>query len=247
MKGAILAGGLGTRLRPLTLVTNKHLLPVYNKPMILYPLETLRRSGVLQVMIVCGKEHVGHFINFLGSGKQYGMKLSYAVQDNDVGGIADAVKCTRDFVDNDNVAVILGDNIYENDFRKEVISFDKGAKIFLKRVKDPSRFGVAVFDKSGKKILKIEEKPEKPKSDCIQTGFYLFDKNLFSVVDTLKPSNRGQLELSDATNIYLDRDELGFSFVKGAWLDTGTFEALAEASEWVRKREVPKSKGHKTS
>lgn len=236
MKGVVLAGGLGTRLHPLTKITNKHLLPVYDKPMILYALETLRLSGITEIMIVCGREHAGHFMNFLGSGKEYGVKLSYALQDKNNGGIADALMYAEDFADRNNIAVILGDNIFEDSFADSVLHFKGGATVFLKKVPDPKRFGVAVFDKSGKKLLTIEEKPKKPKSDYAQTGLYLYDFNIFAYIKKLKPSLRGELEITDANNVYLRRGELGFSFVKGKWYDTGTFDSLLVASQDIARR-----------
>ncbi len=238
MKGVILAGGLGTRLRPLTLITNKHLLPVYDKPMILYPLETLKKAGVSEVMVVCGKEHAGHFMNFLGSGKEYGVKLSYAIQ-NGNGGIADALSLTEDFADNSNLAVILGDNIFEGNFGEYMNKFKRGATVFFKKVPDPKRFGVAVFDKTGKKLLRVEEKPQKPKSDFAQTGLYIFDSRVFGIIKTLKPSSRGELEITDVTNWYLTKGELQFNIIKGFWSDAGTFDSLFRASSWMagkRKR-----------
>lgn len=235
MKGVILAGGLGTRLRPLTLITNKHLLPVYHKPMILYPLETLKNSGIKEIMVVCGREHMGHFINFLGSGKEYGVKLSYAVQDKDNAGIADALNHAEDFSKGDNLAVILGDNIFENHFLEEAGNFKKGAMIFLKKVDNPQRFGVPVFDESNSKIIKIEEKPKEPKSNFAQTGFYLVDSGVFSLIKELKPSERGELEMTDLINKYLLQGELGHAFVQGEWLDAGTIESLLEASNKIAK------------
>lgn len=236
MKGVILAGGLGTRLHPLTKITNKHLLPVYNRPMILYPLETLKRSGVTDIMIVCGREHAGHFMQFLGSGKDFGVKLSYALQDTNNGGIADALSYAEDFADGDSIAVILGDNIFERDFKKEVQKFNRGAAIFFKKVKDPERFGVPVFSKDGKKVLRVEEKPKKPKSSYAQTGFYLFDESIFSIIKTLKPSGRGELEMTDAINHYVRSGIISFSLVPGAWLDAGTFDSLLTASVFFSKK-----------
>ncbi len=230
MKGVILAGGLGTRLHPLTKITNKHLLPVYDKPMILYPLETLKQSGITDIMIVVGREHAGHFMQFLGSGKEYGVKLSYALQDTNNGGIADALAYAEDFADQGNIAVILGDNIFENNFSKEVKTFTDGAMGFFKKVSDPRRFGVPVFSKDGKKIIRIEEKPKRPKSPYAQTGFYIFDNKIFSFAQSLKPSARGELEMTDAINHYVKMGEMNFHFVKGAWLDAGTLESLFEAS-----------------
>lgn len=230
MKGVILAGGMGTRLYPLTKVTNKHLLPVYNKPMILYGIEVLKRSGISEIMIVVGREHAGHFMNFLGSGKEFGVKLSYALQDKNNGGISDALLYAEDFADRNSIAVILGDNIFENDFSKEVKNFKSGAMVFFKKVPDPERFGVPVFDKSGKTLVTIEEKPKKPKSNYAQTGFYLYDFNIFSYIGKIKPSARGELEITDANNMYLDRGELNFAFVSGLWRDVGTIDSLLETS-----------------
>jgi len=183
MKGVILAGGMGTRLAPLTLITNKHLLPVYDKPMILYPLDTLKRSGIFQIMIVCGKEHGGHFMSFLGSGKDHGVKLSYALQHGS-GGIADALSLAKDFANGDNIAVILGDNIFEDDFSESAAKFDAdpsgGAMVFLKQVTDPQRFGVA--EVAGGKIKNIVEKPKEPKSDLATVGFYIYDATVFEKI-----------------------------------------------------------------
>ena len=235
-RGIILAGGLGTRLRPLTNITNKHLLPVYNKPMILYPLDTLIRSGLRDIMIVCGREYAGDFMNFLGSGKDYGVRMSYALQERDDGGVADALRCAEDFADGEAVAVILGDNIFEDDFKKAVSGFSGGAAGFFKEVPDPERSGVAVFSPDGKKIIKIEEKPKKPKSNFIQTGFYIFDARVFDIIKTLKPSARGQYEISDIPNDYIARDEFNFEFVKGFWSDAGTFASLFHASQWAQRK-----------
>lgn len=235
MRGVILAGGMGTRLRPLTLITNKHLLPVYDKPMVLYPLETLRKAGIMEIMIVCGREHAGDFINFLGSGKEYGVKLSYAVQDKNNGGIADALSYTEDFADNDKIAVILGDNIFEKNFSKEVERFKKqsGATVFVKKVPNPERFGVANMSKD--KIISIEEKPKKPKSNMVTTGFYLYDADVFAKIKKLKPSWRGELELTDVHNMYIKENRLFWSEVKGFWSDAGTLESLTKTSNWVSK------------
>lgn len=242
MKGIILAGGLGTRLRPLTLITNKHLLPIYDKPMILYPLETLHKAGIDEIMVVCGKEHAGHFIKFLGSGAEYGVKLSYALQDKDNGGIADALRYAEDFSDGDTVAVILGDNIFEDNFSSAVKGFKNGAMIFLKKVKDPERFGVAVFDRGGKKIIKIEEKPEKPKSSYAQTGLYIFDNKAFDIIKHLKPSARNELEITDVVNAYIKNNRASHHFVSGFWSDAGTIESLMESALWVCKKKCCKSK-----
>lgn len=234
MKGIILAGGLGTRLLPLTKITNKHLLPVYDKPMILYPLETLKNSGITEIMIVCGREHAGHFMQFLGSGKKYGVKLSYALQDMDNGGIADALSYGEDFVEGESVAVILGDNIFENNFKKAVIDFKEGAVAFFKEVPDPERFGVPVFSEDKKNVLCVEEKPKIPKSNYAQTGFYILDTKIFPIIKTLKPSDRGELEITDVINHYIHKGVLSFDFVKGNWFDAGTFDSLFKASEFFK-------------
>ena len=236
MKGVILAGGMGTRLRPLTLITNKHLLPVFDRPMILYPLETLRRSGVTEIMVVCGKEHAGSFMNFLGSGREHGVRLSYALQDTPNGGIADALRSAEDFSGGGPVAVILGDNIFEEDFTGPIARFREGAVIFLKKVADPRRFGVAVFDKTETIVRAIEEKPKRPKSPYAQTGFYLFDAAVFSHIRGLKPSGRGEIEITDAVNAYIGKRALRFEFVKGFWSDAGTFGSLLESANWAAGR-----------
>ena len=238
MKGVILAGGLGTRIHPLTKVTNKHLLPVYDKPMILYPLETLKRSGITDIMIVCGREHAGHFMQFLGSGKEFGVKLSYALQDINNGGIADALSYAEDFAEGGPLAVILGDNLFEHDLKKAVKAFKGGATVFFKKVKDPRRFGVPAFSKDGKKVLRVEEKPKKPKSSYAQTGFYIFDSSVFSVIKTLKPSGRGELEMTDAINHYINNKKASFHIIRGVWLDAGTIESLFVASVFVRNRKA---------
>ena len=232
MKGIILAGGLGTRLYPLTAITNKHLLPVYNKPMVLYPLETLRKSGLDEIMIVCGKEHGGDFMNFLGSGRDFGVKLSYSLQ-HGAGGIAEALSLAKDFVDGGKVAVILGDNIFEDNFLKDIEKFknQEGAKVFIKNVENPQRFGVAEI--KGDKIISIEEKPEEPKSNFVTTGFYLYGNDIFDKIRMLKPSWRGELELTDVHNIYIQEEKLSYGAVEGFWSDAGTFESLLKTANWV--------------
>ena len=225
VRGVILAGGLGTRLHPLTKITNKHLLPVYDKPMILYPLETLRRSGITDILIITGREHASHFMNFLGSGEERGVFISYAIQDNNNGGIADALKYAEEFSRGGSIAVILGDNIFEQHFKKEVAAFITGAMMFFKEVKDPSRFGVPVFDKSDTRIVRIEEKPKEPQSTYGQAGFYIYDEKVFAYIKKLKPSGRGELEITDVNNMYLQKGKCSFSFVKGFWSDAGTFES----------------------
>lgn len=237
MKGIILAGGLGTRLYPLTRITNKHLLPVYNKPMILYPLETLRDSGVDEIMIVCGREHGGHFMNFLGSGEDFGVRLSYGLQSG-AGGIAAALSLAENFADQHRVAVILGDNIFENNFKKEIAEFGDlsrpGAKVFLKEVEDPSRFGVPEIH--GGKIAAIEEKPKTPKSKYAVVGCYLYSPDVFTKIKTLKPSDRGELEITDVHNKYIAEGALTFGVVDGFWSDAGTFDSLMKTAIWISER-----------
>jgi glucose-1-phosphate thymidylyltransferase len=236
MKGVVLAGGLGTRLRPLTLITNKHLLPVYDKPMIMYPIETLRRAGITDILLVCGREHAGDFINFLGSGKESGVKISYAVQDKNNAGIADALSYAEDFADQSDIAVILGDNIFEDTFESAVKGFRGGVHMFLKKVQNPGRYGVPVFDASGKKIVKVEEKPKNPKSNYAQTGFWLLDTKVFGFVKKLSPSKRGELEMTDAINHYIRAGAAGFSVVKGGWYDAGTIDSLLESSLLISRK-----------
>ena len=235
MKGVILAGGLGTRLRPLTLITNKHLLPVYDKPMILYPLETLKAAGVSDVMIVCGQEHGGSFMNFLGSGSDYGVKLSYALQHGS-GGIADALSLAEEFVDGEKVVVILGDNVYEDNFAEALKKFESqsGAKVFVKEVPDPQRFGVVEIQ--GDKIVSIVEKPKEPESNFIASGLYMYDPDVFQKIKRLKPSGRGELEITDVHDMYLKEGKLFFDIVKGFWSDAGTFESLQKTAAWVAEK-----------
>ncbi len=236
MKGVILAGGLGTRLRPLTQITNKHLLPVYDKPMILYPLKTLTESGIAEIMIICGREYASHFMNFLGSGRQYGARLSYAIQDKNDGGIADALSYAEDFADQSSVAVILGDNIFEDNFTDAVKRFAGGSTGFFKKVRDPERFGVPVFNIAGGRVMRIEEKPKRPKSHYAQVGFYLFDAGVFDSIRGLKPSARGQLEITDAVNHYISHKIFRHAFVKGFWADVGTFDSLMRAAQWLERK-----------
>ena len=233
MKGIILAGGHGTRLLPMTKVTNKHLLPVYNKPMILYPIQTLIDMGIKNIMIVSGKGHAGHFLELLGSGKEFRVKFTYEIQE-EAGGIAQALGLAEDFADNENVAVILGDNIFEDTFNDEIKDFNSGAKIFLKQVPDAYRFGVAEI--KGDKIVGIEEKPKKPKTNYAVTGLYVYDNKVFDIIKKLKPSNRGELEITDVNNYYVRNKGMKFSIVKGFWSDAGTVESLYRASSLVKEK-----------
>ncbi|MBL7058390.1 glycosyltransferase [Patescibacteria group bacterium] len=236
MKGVILAGGGGTRLYPNTKVTNKHLLPVYNQPMIYYPINTLMRAGIEDILIMPGRDHAGDFAKLLGSGKEFNANFSFKVQDH-AGGLAYAVGLAREFVGEDNFVVILGDNILEDNIIEDVQTFSSGAKIFLKKVHDPERFGVAELD--GTKIISIEEKPVNPKSDWAAIGVYIYDAMAFDYIKELKPSSRGELEITDLNNIYVKRGTLEAGFVKGYWFDTGTHESLVDAAYILKNIERP--------
>ncbi|MBU0662018.1 MAG: sugar phosphate nucleotidyltransferase [Candidatus Diapherotrites archaeon] len=243
MKGIILAGGMGTRLMPLTKVTNKHLLPVYNKPMIYYPLEKLVQAGIKEVLIVTGPEHAGDFLKLLGSGKDFGVRLMYELQDK-AGGIADALRLAEDFAQGEKVVVILGDNIFEDDISEYAHEFEKGsdgARIFLKEVEDAERFGVAELD--GDKVLGIEEKPEKPKSNFAVTGLYMYDANVFEIIKGQKPSGRGEYEITDVNNEYIRRGAMNAGVLKGFWTDAGKVESLYRAAGLVREKELKEGKG----
>lgn len=241
MKGVILAGGLGTRLYPLTFSTNKHLLPVFNKPMVFYPIETLVRAGIKDVMLVVSGPHSGHFINVLKNGKELGLKhLEYGYQNDAVGGIADALAVCEDFADGDALVVILGDNTTDANIGPAVRHFKDGATVFLKRVSDPERFGVPVFAKNDrKKIIKIEEKPRRPKSSFAVTGLYIYDNKVFDYVKKCKPSRRGQREITDVNNFYIQAGNLRWEELKGFWSDAGTFESFFRSNKyWAKKAGV---------
>jgi glucose-1-phosphate thymidylyltransferase len=245
MKGIILAGGLGTRLRPLTLVTNKHLLPVYDRPMIYYPIQCLLNAGIRDILIVTGGEHAGDFLKLLKNGKHLGVKhLEYAYQEGE-GGIADALKLAEEFADGQKICVVLGDNIIEGNIKRASGDFftqASGAKLLLKEVPDPERFGVARFEeKEGARgagatpgrILEIIEKPKKPPSNYAVTGIYFYDADVFSICKTLKPSGRGELEITDVNNAYLQRGDLTYEILEGWWTDAGQFESLHRACTYV--------------
>jgi len=234
MKGIILAGGKGTRLFPCTRVTNKHLLPVYNQPMIYYPLKSLINAGIKDILIVSGEGHAGDFLELLKDGREFGANISYSVQ-AEAGGIAQALGLAEDFADKGKIAVILGDNIFENDISPYVKLFEsqsKGARLFLKKVDDANRFGVAEI--AGNKIVGIEEKPNNPKSDLAVTGLYMYNGDVFDVIKTLKPSNRGELEITDVNNHYIQHSIVGYDILDGFWSDAGTFESLFKVSEFVK-------------
>ena len=234
MKGVILAGGLGKRLEPLTRITNKHLLPVYGKPMIYYPIQTLVDAGIKDILIVTGGNHAGEFLRLLGNGSEFGLKaINYTYQKGE-GGIAEALKLAEHFSDNDKIVVILGDNLIEKSIKHYVQDFSKqpkGAKILLKKVDDPERFGVPEL--KGNKIIEIEEKPKRPKSKYAVTGIYMYDSKVFNVIKTLKPSGRGELEITDVNNEYIKRGEMTFSVLDGWWSDCGTHESLLRANNLV--------------
>jgi glucose-1-phosphate thymidylyltransferase len=239
MKGVVLAGGLGTRLYPLTRVTNKHLLPIYDKPMIYYPIETLVRAGIDDILIVTGGNSAGDFLRLLGNGKEFGLKhLNYTYQEGE-GGIAEALGLAEYFVDNDKVIVILGDNILEDDITPYVKAFEKqekGAKILLKEVEDPERFGVAEIE--GDRIVRIVEKPQVPKTRYAVTGVYMYDSKVFDIIKTLTPSERGELEITDVNNAYIRMGEMTYDFLKGWWTDAGTFESLFRANRLIREKRM---------
>jgi glucose-1-phosphate thymidylyltransferase len=235
MKGIILAGGLGTRLRPLTLVTNKHLLPIYDRPMIYYPIQTLLNAGIRDILIVTGGEHAGDFLKLLKNGKQLGVRhLEYAYQEGE-GGIADALKLAEEFADGEKICVVLGDNIIEKNIRRAAGDFftqSSGAKLLLKQVPDPERFGVCRFEgePGASKIVEILEKPAKSPSNHAVTGIYFYDHSVFEMCRTLKPSGRGELEITDVNNMYLSRGDLSYEILDGWWTDAGTFESLYKAA-----------------
>lgn len=234
MKGVILAGGLGTRLHPLTKITNKHLLPVHDQPMIYYPINTLINAGIEDIMIVTGGNSAGDFLRLLGNGKDFGLRhLNYTYQEGE-GGIADALSLVEHFADHQPVCVVLGDNIIERNIRYAADEYrrqGKGAKILLKKVHDPQRFGVPELD--GERVIRIEEKPSEPKSDYAVTGIYFYDAAVFDIIRTLVPSGRGELEITDVNNHYIDRGEMTWNELEGWWTDAGTFESLLRASNLV--------------
>ena len=234
MKGVILAGGLGTRLYPLTKVTNKHLLPVYDKPMIFYPIQTLINAGITEIMIVTGGNNAGDFLKLIGNGKEFGLgHINYTYQEGE-GGIAEALGLAEYWAGGDRICVILGDNIIEKNIVKAVNSYleqKSGAKILLKEVPDPERFGVPVIE--GDRIVKIEEKPKEPKSTYAVTGIYMYDSRVFDIIKTLKPSDRGELEITDVNNAYIEMGELTWDVLDGWWTDAGTFESLRRATNLV--------------
>lgn len=239
-RGVILAGGFGTRLMPLTKVTNKHLLPVFNKPMIYYPLNSLLKSGIKKILIITGPEYSGDFLRLLGSGKEFNAEFTYKIQDK-AKGIADAIRLAEDFVGKQKFVTILGDNIFEDNLEKEINSFFEsgyGMKVMLKKVKNNYRFGVPEL--KGKKIVGFEEKPKKPKSPFAATGIYMLDKQVFKIIPKLKLSWRKEYEITDVMNYYLKQGMLTYGVLKGFWSDAGTIESLYHATKYMKKLSLKK-------
>ncbi len=239
MKGIILAGGLATRLRPLTWVTNKHLLPIYNKPMIYFPLEAMAKAGIQEVLITSSQDHAGHFVNLLKDGSDFGLRIEYAVQENPKGGIADAIKLGKAFVKNDHVLVILGDNIFTHNLAPTVDRFnkkEKGAVVFgVKMATDSKQYGVIEVDKKGK-VISIEEKPEHPKSNIAQAGIYIYDQRVFDFIKTQSPSKRGEMEVTDLNNEYVKEGTM-YCEMLDWWVDAGTsFDELLRANTLVAEK-----------
>lgn len=236
MKGVVLAGGLGSRLYPLTKITNKHLLPVFDKPMIYFPVQCLVNAGITDILIVTGGNSAGHFLQLLRNGADFGLKrLNYAYQEGE-GGIADALKLAESFADGDSICVVLGDNIIERNIKRAVDDFSRqggGAKILLKEVHDPERFGVATV-RDGK-VIKIVEKPKQPETNLAVVGIYLYDASVFDICRTLRPSQRGELEITDVNNEYVRRGQLSYEILQGWWTDAGTFESLYRSATLVRE------------
>lgn len=239
IKGIVLAGGTGSRLFPLTKVTNKHLLPVGKVPMIWHPVWKLKQAGIDEILVVTGTEHMGDVVGCLGSGKDFGCRFTYKVQD-EAGGIAQALALGENFAGGDRICVILGDNIFQDGLEGQVKTYleqERGARILLKTVKDPHRFGVA--EVCGDRVAGIEEKPAQPKSDLAVTGIYFYDSEVFDIIRTVKPSGRGEMEITDVNNTYISRGALSFGTLGGWWSDAGTFPSLALASELVAAEPVP--------
>jgi glucose-1-phosphate thymidylyltransferase len=234
MKGIVLAGGHATRLRPLTKITSKQLLPVYNKPMVYYPIETLIKMGIKDILIIVAPEYSGHYLNLLGSGRDFGVDFSYEIQD-EPRGLAEAFIIGESFIGNDNVTMVLGDNIFDQDFSKEISTFKSGAMIYAKKVEDPQRFGVVEFD-ADMKAINIEEKPKVPKSDYAVVGLYTYDNRVVQYAKNLKPSARGEIEITDLNNIYLKNGEMKVNIFGGMWEDAGTFDSLVRVNWMMYER-----------
>lgn len=241
MKGVILAGGLGTRLHPLTKITNKHLLPIFDRPMIYYPLQTLVEAGIEEILLVTGGNNAGDFLRLLGNGREFGLRhLNYTYQEGE-GGIAEALGLAEYFADGEPIVVILGDNIIEKSIKVAADRFrhqGEGAKILLKEVEDPWRFGVAELD--GDRVVRIVEKPKEPKGKTVVTGVYMFDSHVFDIVKTLKPSDRGELEITDVNNRYIEKGQMTYEVLDGWWTDAGTFESLFRANSLAASKVIKK-------
>lgn len=239
MKGVVLAGGTGSRLYPLTKITNKHLLPIYDKPMIYYPIQTLVDAGIRDILVVTGGKNAGDFLRLLANGKEFGLThIDYTYQEGE-GGIAEALGLARHFAEGSRLCVVLGDNILEKSIYDAVESFrrqERGARILLKEVPDAHRFGVAEI--SGDRVIHIEEKPKNPKSNYAVTGIYMFDESVFNKIDQLVPSGRGELEITDVNNAYIEEGSMSFSYLDGWWTDAGTFDSLLRASNLVAQTQV---------
>jgi glucose-1-phosphate thymidylyltransferase len=233
MKGVLICGGTGTRLKPLTEITNKSLLPVYDKPLVLYPLQVLLNAGIREIAVITGPEHIDQMTNFLGSGSRFGCEFTFKVQERPEG-IAQALGLAEEFADSDPVCAILGDNVYFDDLTPMIRSFRSGAHLFLKEVPDPERFGVAEFN--GQRVVSLEEKPKQPTSRYAVTGCYLYDAHCFEVIRNLKPSSRGELEITDVSKWFLSKGGLNATILAQEWIDAGTFESLFHAAELVRAK-----------
>lgn len=234
MKGIVLAGGRATRLRPLTKITSKQLLPVYNKPMIYYPLETLINAGIKDILIIISPDYAGHFLNLLGSGRDFGASFTYEIQE-EPRGLADAFIVGEQFIGDDDVTMILGDNIFDDDFSEQISNFKSGARVFAKQVPDAKRYGVIEFDEHNR-VLSIVEKPEQPKSDYAMVGLYILDKRAAAFAKNVKPSERGEIEIVDVVNQYRERGELHVEFVRGIWEDAGTFDSLLHINTYMAEK-----------
>jgi len=236
MKGIVIAGGLGTRLRPVTRVVNKNLLLIYDKPLIYYPILSLKEAGIKNILIISGRGNAGQFVDLMGSGRELGVKLSYDVQE-EPGGIAQALGLAENFADNEKIVAILGDNVIEDNLRNAVLKFQKqkkGAKVFLKEVKDPERFGIAEIKND--KVARIIEKPKKPKSNLAVVGIYMYDKQVWNIIKELKPSARGELEITDVNSFYVKQGMMTHEILKGEWIDAGTFDSLLRANIFVANK-----------
>jgi glucose-1-phosphate thymidylyltransferase len=239
MKGIILAGGNGTRLFPCTKITNKHMLPVYDKPMIYYPLNSLVSAGIKDILIVTGGDNPGDFLKLLGSGKEFGLKEIHFLYQEGAGGIAEALSLAEDFADNEKIVVILGDNVFETNIKKYIDNFknqERGAKLFFKKVPDPKRFGIGEFEND--KLINIEEKPKKPKSNLAAVGLYMYDNQIFDIIKNLEPSHRGEFEITDVNNFYIKQGTASFETLDGFWSDVGTFETIIKTAEFVKDKNI---------